>query len=278
MACIGPYSQALRAGPLLLSAGVLGLVPHTMALPTAQEAAAAAAAEGCTAAAGPGPQWEAELWLLMRSLRNVLEVMGSGFGEARLAHVYVAGSECELREASERVLAYMRRDAPDAAPILAGARVPRLPKDGSVEVNVVCWGGGDDASGQAPAVSSTVHEVEAGPVAGSVSVTTWAGTGAHISVAEFVLADAPEQAGELSEEAVAHAVERCASAALSTAAAGAGLSLQVQCAVPAADGAAAAAAAGAADKLGLSDACAVSCMPVIALGPRVLVRSVVLAA
>jgi len=275
MACIGPYSQALWVGPLLLSAGVLGLVPHSMTLPTASEAAAAASASG--GAAAPRRQWEAELWLLMRSLQNVLEVMGSSFGEARLAHVYVAGDECELQEASEQVLGYMRRDAPSATPILAGARVPRLPKDGSVEVNVVCWSQ-DSSSASAPVVTSTLHKEGEALLPGAITLTSWQVSGTRVSMAEFAVADAFE-AEAMEVEAVAFAAEQCAAAALSAAEAGAGgLSLQVQCALPDAGPIAMEAAEAAADKLGLSEQCAVACMPVMSLGPRVLVRSILFVA
>lgn len=117
MACIGPYSQALRVGKLLFTAGVLGLVPHSMALPKGG--------------------WREELCLLMRSLSKLLEVMGSSFQEARLAHLYVSG-DVDLDAAKQAVLAYLERGGAQGRTAVAAARVPRLPKDGRVEVSLVC--------------------------------------------------------------------------------------------------------------------------------------------
>ena len=86
MACIGPYSQVQRPmANMLCSSGVLGLVPHSMSLP--------AALEGLQ-------QYEAELWMLMRSLHNVLQVMGSGFQEISLAQVYATAGVDSTRSFS----------------------------------------------------------------------------------------------------------------------------------------------------------------------------------
>merc|ERR1719401_2964153 len=68
-------------------------------------------------------QWEAELWLLMRSLRNVVEGVGSGFGEVRLAQVCTTG-DCCFHLVRERVLGYIQREAPRVLPIITYARVP----------------------------------------------------------------------------------------------------------------------------------------------------------
>ncbi|CAK9056934.1 unnamed protein product [Durusdinium trenchii] len=121
MACIGPYSQAQRLAPdLLCSSGVLGLVPHSMALPKVEDLT----------------QAQAELWLLMRSLLAVLQVMGSGFQEVSLAQVYVtAGVGLEI---CQEVLAYFRQTAPELMPLISFAEVPRLPKGGCVEITVMC--------------------------------------------------------------------------------------------------------------------------------------------
>lgn len=150
MACIGPYSQAFRSGgylkppetetegavgAALFSAGVIGLVPHSMALPTPAQAVEAPTCPLPT-------QWEAELWMTMRSLGNVLAEMECSWGDVRLAHVYAAGSHARHPDHSnallELVLQYMRREAPMASPLITFTEQPRLPKGGQVEINVVC--------------------------------------------------------------------------------------------------------------------------------------------
>jgi len=134
MACIGPYSQAFRVGPLLFSAGVLGLIPHSMVLPTAAQAAVALPASDVAELA----QWEAELWLLMRSLLAVLAEMGHKPSNVRMARIYTSASGIDsCRAICAAVLRYFGSH-PEGAPLMAFAAVPRLPKDGCVEVQVVC--------------------------------------------------------------------------------------------------------------------------------------------
>ncbi|CAK0839128.1 unnamed protein product [Prorocentrum cordatum] len=289
MACIGPYSQALWTGPALLSAGVLGLVPHSMALPAAEDAAAATVdAESDSVSERQRPresatgasilQWEAELWMLARSMRNVLAEVGSGLGEVAMAQVYVSG-QCDFGAVRERVLGYLRRECASADPIVTMVAVPRLPKDGSIsQINVTCTPGST-----APA---TVQVLEArapagvpAPVAGAVSCVAREVAGARVSSAEFVPAEGAE-AAELPPEAVRHMVERCAAAtweALGVSASSgppAGIGLQAQLALrgPGAERAAAAALAEAAEEAGVAEVCAISLMPVLALGHGALVR------
>ncbi|CAJ1425737.1 unnamed protein product [Effrenium voratum] len=131
MACIGPYSQAQRVQRLLLSSGVLGLVPHTMSLPSAEAVQASKSEPDATS------QVQAELWMLMRSLHHVLQVMSSGFHEVALAQVY-ATPGVDAVELCREILAYMRFSAPSAMPLVSYAEVPRLPKGGCVEIAVLC--------------------------------------------------------------------------------------------------------------------------------------------
>lgn len=143
MACIGPYSQAQRVAGRLLSSGVLGLVPHSMTLPSTEAAGTIKFSEDEDADAdalhAAPTQLEAELWILMRSLAHVLQVMGSDFREAQLAQVYVAGAGAgSADELCAHVLAYMRRASPEAQPRLCFAEVPRLPKGGCVEIALTC--------------------------------------------------------------------------------------------------------------------------------------------
>lgn len=140
MACIGPYSQAWRVGSLLFSAGVIGLIPHTMTLPSISQADSAA--QMGDIADSPSTSiteaWQAELWMLMRSLQNVLKEMKSNFSEVVLAHIYTS-RRFDFAAVEGLVLAYMSREmgAP-VNPLVTCAVVPRLPKDGHIEINLVC--------------------------------------------------------------------------------------------------------------------------------------------
>lgn len=212
MACIGPYSQAKWVGQrLLLSAGVLGLVPHSMTLPSPGAAAKAwntasqEMGEDCSsdhsddgedeeagdmpahqACGGSGrmsltpegtiavpEQWEAELWLLMRSLRNVLAVMGASFASIGWANILVSPG-CDLAQVQHRVQAYMLRDGlPEASlePLVTCCAVPRLPKGGAVEVNVVYVADPGTSADDPLGTEHTVTTAQAGQVPGSVSTS-----------------------------------------------------------------------------------------------------------
>lgn len=267
MACVGPYSQAVRRGPLLHTAGVLGLVPHSMTLPSPSQAASVLVESATAVSLHP---WEAELWLTMRSLRNVLQVMGSDFGEACVAHVYTAG-ERNFEAVRSAVLAYMEREAPGAAPIIACVEVPRLPKDAAIEVSLVCATGGATES----SAGSDAERVSCGPD-GSVHVQTRHAAGVSVCAADFIAT-----AG--GSPSLQRAARECAAAArrgLAAAAAG-GMTLQVQyCAGELGDGAVAAAvneAFSAIDDASVAAPVAISYMPVVFLGNDVLLRMVAVA-
>jgi diphthine-ammonia ligase len=134
MACIGPYSQAMRLSNALLTAGVIGLVPHCMTLvdPDNMPAPFQMRPDGTALA-----KWEAELWILMRSLNNVLQEMKNGFGRVLHACVYVVGLRC-MEHIEAAVLAYMRREDSASQPLITVLEVPRLPKDACIEINLVC--------------------------------------------------------------------------------------------------------------------------------------------
>ncbi|KAF4758916.1 ATP binding domain 4 [Perkinsus olseni] len=112
MSCIGPYSQAKRfANGTLLTAGVLGLVPHTMSLPS------------------PGG-WQYELWLAMRSLHKITDLMSSE--NTVLATLFIAG-RTPLIPAIQLAAQYLDVDP---SRIIA-LRLPALPRGASVEVSLV---------------------------------------------------------------------------------------------------------------------------------------------
>jgi len=152
MACIGPYSQAHRVGTQLFSAGVLGLIPHTMTFPSVAQANKAVIGSDGEAKDDVQKPWQAELWILMRSLRNVLQEMKSSFAEVCLAHIYTT-HEHDLEAVKDCVLAYMSREScTKATPLMVCSVVPKLPKGGQIEINFVC--DSESISSQAPA---TVH-------------------------------------------------------------------------------------------------------------------------
>merc|ERR1719277_2388414 len=106
-----------------------------MTLPTVSQAnvAAEVSETGCVHEA-----WEAELWMLMRSLKNVLDEMKSSFSEVILAHIYTS-CEANLDAVRCRVLGYMSREAgSEVDPLMTLSVVPRLPKDGQIEINLIC--------------------------------------------------------------------------------------------------------------------------------------------
>ncbi|KAF4651206.1 ATP binding domain 4 [Perkinsus olseni] len=112
MSCIGPYSQAKRFdNGTLLTAGVLGLVPHTMSLPS------------------PGG-WQYELWLAMRSLHEITDLMSSE--NTVLATLFIAG-RTPLIPAIQLAAEYLDVDPSR----IIGLRLPALPRGASVEVSLV---------------------------------------------------------------------------------------------------------------------------------------------
>eukprot|EP00929_Paragymnodinium_shiwhaense_P064744 TRINITY_DN32478_c0_g1_i1.p1 TRINITY_DN32478_c0_g1~~TRINITY_DN32478_c0_g1_i1.p1 ORF type:complete len:716 (-),score=138.93 TRINITY_DN32478_c0_g1_i1:409-2556(-) len=132
MACIGPYSQAFWLDDVMYSAGVIGLIPHKMALPTNAELLELATKGDCA----PVQRWEGELWMLMRSLTNVLKEIKAAKC-VRVAHVYTALVWLPSDVLQEAVLQYLRQEEPDNDPLITITVVPRLPKNGVVEINII---------------------------------------------------------------------------------------------------------------------------------------------
>eukprot|EP00928_Gymnodinium_smaydae_P020181 TRINITY_DN17803_c0_g1_i1.p1 TRINITY_DN17803_c0_g1~~TRINITY_DN17803_c0_g1_i1.p1 ORF type:complete len:707 (-),score=117.13 TRINITY_DN17803_c0_g1_i1:60-2180(-) len=264
MACIGPYSQAYWVDKLLLSSGVIGLVPHSMALPSSEEA---------TSVSGSGAaalQWEAELWMLMRSVRSVLVEMGSGFGDVCVAHLYTSG-DCDMQAAGSRVLEYMRREAPEVTPLLLSAAVPRLPKGGRVELNVMCSQG----HAEAPRCSEVARD------GGILRTATKSLGDVRVVSVEFAAADAV-LSPEVSAVDLQRMIEQCCAALCSATQDRedrpvAGLSLQVQYIACRADELVISAAEKAIDTAGLRDRTVASYMPVNSLGLGTHVRMIALA-
>jgi len=264
MACIGPYSQATRIGPFLFSAGVLGLIPHSMVFPNFEQLAKNLPDRGGRAAM---QQWEVELWMLMRSLQNVLKEMGSSFSEVRLACVYTVGQR-DFAAVSQLVLAYMRREAPDAAPLLTLAEVPRLPKDGVIEINLLC----SPAEKSTQLVSVPLHP-EA-PVAVSRPLQ-----GAWVCSSECGMQ--VEGAAVLGEEILCCA-EQCVTAVWRKVQENIGsvpdeFSLQVQYSLTNAHSFISNAVEAAVASIGMTESCAISFMPVSYLGPNIHLRVIALA-
>ena len=109
MACIGPYAQAVTLGSSCLTSGVLGLIPHSMTLPS----------DG----------WQAELRLALRSLRNVVEVSGAASDPRKIAVVHITPSAGSLSEVEEAVKSHL----PNFEVLVV--RVVALPRGACIEVN-----------------------------------------------------------------------------------------------------------------------------------------------
>lgn len=294
MACIGPYSQAMRVGMFLFSAGVIGLIPHSMSLPSVAQASAAVS-EACSAhdheregldqgAANVGElavsstllyPWEAELWLLMRSLRNVLLEMRSSFGEVALAQVF-ATNERHLAAIRDQTSAYMSRDS-EIAPVWSCVVVPRLPKNGHVEVNFVCTA--DSQVSQSPTESVLSHPE------GTVRMSSKRLASAGICVIDFSLKAAgaggvPELCSEFLKTISGHcASEMCRELKLKGHPSDAlGASVQVQFSLKNAHEIVSASMEAALHDLGVFGVCAVSYMPVLYMGESVVLRLISMSA
>ena len=106
-AAIGPYSQAVKAGGWLYTAGQIGLVP------------------GGSELVGPDVTEQAEQ--VFRNLAAVLEAAGAGFGDVVKATVYLAdmGDFAAVNEVYARFFdePYPARSTVAAAGLPKGARV-----------------------------------------------------------------------------------------------------------------------------------------------------------
>lgn len=173
----------------------------------------------------------------MRSLHNVLEVMGSSFGEVVLVQIYTADVSFEEQEqVRRRTLAYMRRTAPSVSPLIALSSVPRLPKNGCVEIAVVCSQAGASPSPQ--------------PAQRSLGADT-----AFVAVAEASVEDRLLQAAERCLRALCRGSQRLAAVQVQYAISQLDIEEAVKAALVLVLGAEGA------------DLCALSFMPVETLGP-----------
>jgi len=202
----------------------------------------------------------------MRSLKHVLAEMHSDFEEVCFAQIYTV-SERDLSVVKERVLGYMRRESSVKSrvmPVLACVEVPRLPKDGHIEISLICWQG--DAESKA-----TVRSCEP---SGSVAVSRRTVNNSCVVTVDFVAVD---EGPSLSKAVLI--VDICVDAAWQELVASmgkppSGVSLQVQ--HVALNGIASATHASA-QRLGFADKAAVTHMPVLFLGEKVPLRVVAIA-
>lgn len=109
-AAVGPYSQAIKAGNLLITSGQLGLVPETGALP-----------EGIDA------QTEQSL----RNVDAILEAAGYAKTDVVKTTVFIKDMN-DFAAVNKIYAAYFG----DHKPARSCVEVARLPKDGLVEIEV----------------------------------------------------------------------------------------------------------------------------------------------
>ena len=108
---IGPYSQAMRAGPWLMTAGQIGLDPASGELVTGVEAQARQ---------------------VMRNLAAVLEAAGLGFEHVVKTTIYLASMD-DFGAVNEIYGAHFEPPYPARSTVEAAG----LPKDALVEIDLV---------------------------------------------------------------------------------------------------------------------------------------------
>ena len=109
-AAVGPYSQAIKAGNLLITSGQLGLVPETGALP-----------EGI----------EAQTEQSLRNMDAILEAAGYAKTDVVKTTVFIKDMN-DFAAVNKIYAAYFG----DHKPARSCVEVARLPKDGLVEIEV----------------------------------------------------------------------------------------------------------------------------------------------
>ena len=172
-ACVGPYSQAYRVGGAVFFAGIIGLVPETMALP-----AGGGAAEGS---------------LALRSLERVADVMRTACARAAMVIVYVT----DWAAAAERVAQWRAAAGPGWAGLLRVVQVTALPRGCSVEFQMIARTGDEgeeEAGGPVPATCDGAVRGRAGVrVLGSQAVQVHS---AGLVLGHWAFEVASEGAGE----------------------------------------------------------------------------------
>jgi 2-iminobutanoate/2-iminopropanoate deaminase len=111
-AAIGPYSQAIKAGPLLFVSGQIPLDPATGQLV-------------------PGGI-EAQTRQVFANIEAILDAAGASFDAVVSATVYVADMN-DFAKVNEIYATYFKAPAPARATV----QVARLPKDALVEIQVI---------------------------------------------------------------------------------------------------------------------------------------------
>ena len=111
-AAIGPYSQAIRIGDLIYTAGMLGLVPSTKQL--------------------AGPDVESQTKQALENLQAVLEAAGSCLDHVAKTTVFVI----DLGEFA-RMNAVYATFFPEVPPARSTVQVAALPAGGRVEIEAV---------------------------------------------------------------------------------------------------------------------------------------------
>jgi 2-iminobutanoate/2-iminopropanoate deaminase len=111
-AAAGPYSQAIRAGDLVFTAGQLGLDPATGEL--------------------VGPDVAAQAEVALGHLRSILEAAGSGLDQLAKVTVFLAdiGDWPAVNEVYARIV-------PEPFPARSAFAVKDLPKGARVEIEAV---------------------------------------------------------------------------------------------------------------------------------------------
>ena len=112
---IGPYSQAIRAGNLVFTAGQIGLNPSTMEI-VASEASGVAA----------------QSRQVLTNLKHVLEAAGSGLGHVVKTTVFLA----DIADFAAMNAVYAEF-FPENPPARSTVAVRGLPKGGLVEIEAI---------------------------------------------------------------------------------------------------------------------------------------------
>jgi len=132
MACVGPYSQSARIKDVgFFTAGVLGMIPHSMTLVTSAQAEPHAGA--------PIAPWCAQLWIAMRTQRNICSINGhedEDDDNPVAVQVFVAAGRTPSLQRSNAVMDAVRQYCSKESIIFAQS-VPVLPKDASIEISFI---------------------------------------------------------------------------------------------------------------------------------------------
>jgi 2-iminobutanoate/2-iminopropanoate deaminase len=126
-AAIGPYSQAIRAGDLIFTAGQLGIIPGTRAL--------------------AGPEIEAQTRQALENIKAILEAAGSCLRHVVKTTVFLLDMG-EFARMNAVYAEYFEGEPPARSAV----QVAALPLGGRVEIEAIalacdCGGGGECGCG-----------------------------------------------------------------------------------------------------------------------------------